>query len=127
MASEFHRLLDPQAISDSKTQDREQWFDAGAYKQLNVELYLLATGVTSPASQSFKLTVQHAAVPEDDAFVDLKDQAGTAVEVEMVDGASVGNTYHQVEGFLRYIRWIAKTANTVTSAPVAGIDLVGKE
>lgn len=130
MASEFHRLLEAQQIKSTSAQDREQWYDAGAYKQLNVEVLLPAVGsVTGGTTPSFVIGLEHASTPEDAAFVALQDKDGNNVEVDLLTG-SPGNGYFQVEGFLRYIRWVAKldlSGGTMDATPVAGVDLVAKQ
>ncbi len=122
MANEFRRLLDTQAVSDSKTPDRELVFDAGAFSQLNVQVFLLAPGASSG---TFKLTLQHASVNEENAFIDVKDADGNLVEVDLE--GTVGNSFFHITRFLRYVRWRVKATATPSTAAVVGVDIVAKQ
>lgn len=112
MASQSVRILDAQTLSASKSSPREQVLDLGAYKQLNVHGRILKAGSAGT------LVLQHAAVNEDDAFVDLPDMSW--------DVSSTSNSsFEEASSFLRFVRW--KTDGSVASSPVALIDIVAKE
>lgn len=124
MASQYHRLLDSMPISGTKSQDREQVFDAGAYKQVNVEFIFMAAGTLTSGS-TLTLTLQHASANEDGLFMDVKDVDGNTVQINLL--GTPDNSYHQVEGFLRYLRWDIGGDGVVNAQPIAGMDLVAKE
>lgn len=112
MAAQSVRLLDAQTLSASKASPTEQIVDLGAYTQLNVQCRILKAGSAGT------LVLQHAAVNEDEAFVDIPDMTWTL--------SSTSNSSVEVAtAFLRYVRW--KTDGSVASSPVALIDIVAKE
>ncbi len=125
MASEYRRLLDVVTISGAKSQESNMVMDAGAYRQLNVQFIVLAKGAET--SNDFKLTLQHASVNEEDAFIDVKDVDGNTVQVDIANTGSTGNFYFHVEGYLRYLRWTVTDGGSVTTAAIAGVDVVVKE
>ena len=126
MASEYRRLLDTQSVSGAKSQEREQIFDAGAYTELNVVFYVLKLGTDSTTALDIKL--QHAAINEEEAFTDLKDDAGNAVALDIeATGGSLGNKFFYIRRYLRYVRWVVTAGGTVTDAAVVGCDIMAKE
>ena len=125
MASEYRRLLDIQPLSTVEAQDRDLVFDAGAFKQLNVQFMLLTNGNMSSGT-NFLLTLQHAAVNEDGQLMDLKDDAGTVIQINLKSGTTAPS-FQTCSSFLRYIRWNVTAEDTITVKSIASIDLVAKE
>ena len=73
-----------------------------------------------------RLDFQHAAVNEDGQFMDLKDDAGTAIQINLKSGTTAPS-FQTCSSFLRYIRWNVTAEDTITVKSIAGIDLVAKE
>lgn len=117
MASQAIRLMDVSTLSASKEQMREQVADLGAFKELNVQVRVLKIGTGTDANAT--LTLEHASVNEDEAFLPLSSASWR------VDSTASANSYLQITGFLRYVRWA--TGSMVAGSPVAVIDLVAKE
>lgn len=110
MAGESVRLLDPQVLSAGDTMNPERVYDGGGYKNLEIHTRILKAG------SGGNIKLQHAAVNEPGAFIDL----ATAT------WAANGNgSYVSISNFLRYVRWICDGA--VAGGPIAVIDLVAKE
>lgn len=110
MASETVRLLDPQVLSANDVMPVERVFDGGSYRVLEIHTRILKQGSAG------NLKLQHAAVNEPGAFIDL---AG-ASWVTTGQGS-----YVTVTSFLRFVRWVCDGA--VAGGPIAIIDLVAKE
>lgn len=110
MSNQYHRLLDARELQANLVQDRETVFDAGGYGHLELQIRVLAAG------SGGKIKIQHAAVNEAEAFVDLDT-------IEQALG-SVANTALSANNFLRYVRWI--TDSGVGGNPVALVDLICK-
>lgn len=110
MASQYHRLLDPRAIVANDVQNIDQAFDAGAYDKLELQCRILKTGGAG------NIKLQHAAVNEEDAYIDL----GSASWLVTGSGGHIS-----ISNFLRYVRWAGD--NSVGGGPVAMIDIIAKE
>lgn len=120
MASQYRRLLDIQPVDADETQALDRVFDAGAYRQLNVQLIRMSNG----AGTTVKIKLQHAAVNEEGMYMDLKDDDGSAVELDL--GSGSGDKFQTVSGFLRFVRW-AKEVEGLTTQGIGGVDIVAKE
>ncbi len=117
MASAYFRLMDTTTLSSNTEQPLFRAQDVGNYTQLN----LLLRVPKGSGNVGFKLKVEHAPVLEEGAFVDLVDVNGN--NVEAILNAS-GNTYFEVRGFMRYIRW--STFGWTSGDAVGLIDNVAK-
>ncbi len=106
MAAQSHRLLDAFVLQTNLFQPRLDWFDAGAYNQLNIHCRVVTSGTGT-------LKVQHSATTDEPGFLDLPT----------VDLSTEGN-FTTVNGFLRYVRWV--TTGSFSGSPAAVIDLVAK-
>lgn len=111
MASMYQRILDPRALTPNDTTQREEVLDAGAYNTLQAQMRVLSAGSAG------NLKLQHAAVNEPDAFIDI---GGASVSL-----ASTSNSLVTVTNFLRFIRWFSDSATA--GSPIALIDVVAKE
>lgn len=111
MASLYHRFLPYQTVSASQTMTRDEVFDAGAYRVLEVQCRVVVAG----GGGSIKL--QHAAVNEPDAFMDV---SGGSWNLN-----ATSKNYYSVTGFLRYLRWV--TDGSVSGSPAVLIDIIAKE
>lgn len=117
MSSQALTLLDAATFSDSATMDRADWVDLGAYKELSIEFQLLKSGTVS--SGAFSLIIEHAAIPQDDAF--LAVTGGTLP----LTGTAQPSFVH-VTGFLRYVRWRVSGPDVSESAVVA-VHIIAKD
>ncbi len=95
------------------TQSLRDAYDAGAFKQLEVQVRVLKKD-TNPTPGNLKL--QHAAVNEEDAYVDITNATWSL-------GGAGGFT--PIPDFLRFIRWV--TDNNVQGDPIVIVDIVAKE
>ncbi len=120
MSSLYHRVLEPTVITTGYKTPKEDVLDAGAFTRGELQFRRLKDG-TSAATY---LRVQHAAVNEDDAFIDAKDPSGADLQV-VLDNSAAGNKHMWCENFLRFIRLVA--VGTVTGSPVVLADSVWKE
>ena len=110
MASETWRLLGPRVLSADDVQTLDLAFDAGAYSTLEIHVRILKSGSAG------NLKLQHAAVNEEDAYIDL----GTASWAVTGSGGHIS-----ISNFLRYVRWVCD--GSVAGNPVIMIDIVAKE
>jgi hypothetical protein len=109
MASQYYRLLDAKVLGGADQSPREEVFDAGAFKTLQVQLQVLKQG----SNGNIKLT--QAATLESDEWVDLGD---------LVTLSSTTNTLITHSNFLRYVRY---EYWAVAGMPIATIDIIAKE
>ena len=109
--AEYHRLLEPNLLAASENSERDRVYDAGAYPRLYAQVRVVAPGSAGT------IALQHAAVKEADAWLDL---SGTSVNLN-----ALSNNYIEISGFLRYIRWT--TDGAVAGSPKGIIDTVAKE
>lgn len=109
MVATYIRLLDPRVLGAGDTQDSKDAFDGGGYSKLELQCRILKSG----SAGSIKL--QHAAVNEEDAYIDL----GSASWVATGSGGHIS-----ISNFLRFIRWAAD--GSVAGNPVVMIDLIAK-
>ncbi len=107
--SEYFRLLDPLALVANQTQDRDQVIDVGSYTEMQVNFRVLKAGSAG------NLQLQHAAVNEEDAWLDLGSPNSLSGTTNVVISIST---------FLRYVRWT--TDGAVAGAPVALVDIIAK-
>ena len=110
MASETWRLLDPRVHGADDVQTLDLAFGGGAYSKLEIHVRILKSGSAG------NIKLQHAAVNEEDAYIDL----GTATWAVTGTGSHIS-----VSSFLRYIRWVCD--GSVAGTPVIMIDIVAKE
>lgn len=110
MASQYHRLLDTRAIGADEVQNLNEVFDAGAFSKLELQCRILKTGGAG------NIKLQHAAVNEEDAYIDL----GSASWLATGTGGHIS-----IANFLRYVRWVGDSS--IAGAPVVMIDIVAKE
>ena len=110
MASETWRLLDPRVLGADDVQTLDLAFDGGAFSKLEIHVRILKSGSAG------NIKLQHAAVNEEDAYIDL----GTATWAVTGTGSHIS-----VSSFLRYIRWVCD--GSVAGTPVIMIDIVAKE
>lgn len=110
MASEYRRLLDPGTAKPDVFQELREAWEAGAFRVLEVHVRVLKAGTGG------NIILQHAAVNEDDAYLDL---AGSTT---VLTGSGA---YFTISSFLRFIRW--RTDGGVAGSPVVMIDIIAKE
>ena len=111
MASQYHRLIDSVMLKPNMTQSLRDAYDAGAFKQLEVQVRVLKSGTGTG-----NLKLQHAAVNEEDAYVDI---TGATWSLSGAGG------FTPIPDFLRFIRWV--TDNNVQGDPIVIVDIVAKE
>ncbi len=110
MASQYYRLLDAIALGTNDKSDREDIFDAGAYKNLEVQARVIKAGAAG------SIQLEHSAVKESGSWLAL----GSAISLTATSNALISHS-----NFLRYVRWVV--VGTVTDAPVAVLDVIAKE
>ena len=110
MASEYRRLLDPSTAKATVFQELREAWDAGAYRVLEVHVRVLKAGTGG------NIILQHAAVNEEDAYLDLAN-ASTALNGQ--------GAYLTISNFLRFIRW--RTDGAVAGSPVVMIEIIAKQ
>ncbi len=120
MSSLAQRLLDPTVVTTGFKTAKEDVLDVGAYAKGELQFRRLKDGT----SATTYLRLQHAAVNEEDAFMDAKDPAGANVEI-VLDNAAASVKHVSCANFLRYVRLVA--IGTVTGGPVVLVDSVWKE
>ena len=116
MAGRYFELMPVQEVDAGFKQSCEEAIDVGAFKELNVAYQLAkqATGGTSPV-----LVLQHAAVNEEWAYVDIDNTTDLALDgTEEVSAVSV-------TGFLRWVRM--SSGGSFGTAAQAGVRVVAKE
>ena len=114
MAGAYHRLTPQQTLVANQTQPASEVYDAGAFNHLQLQGRVLKAGTAG------KLKLQHAAVNEPDAFIDV-----SGAEWDLDQAGPSGNVFITVDDFLRYLRWI--TDANVLGSPIALLDLIAKE
>lgn len=108
----YHRLLQYQTLTSSLSPTLAESFDAGAYTRLEVQARILVGG-----GGAGTVKLQHAAVNEPDAFIDIASASWTL--------NTATNNYLSVTGFLRYIRWLASSG--IAGSPAVVIDIIAKD
>lgn len=119
MASQTARLLDGRILAANLIAGREAVLDLGAYSYIHAMFRVLRKGTATNANTVVRL--QHAAVMEEDAWVDLPN---SSVVVDSTASGSV--VYIVVSSFSRYVRWSTGTGD-FAGGPIVVIDIVAKE
>lgn len=100
-------LKEGTVISDEKG----EVVDLGAFSKIHFQVRVK---VAANASQT--LQIQHAAVNEDAAFLDI----GTALDI-----ATAGTDEVQMDNFLRYVRYLA--SGSISTQPTLSLYVIAKE
>lgn len=113
MGLSHRRTLQSASVGTDGSPDPSAAQDFGEYLELHVVLTVVQAGEGEGAT----LSVKHAPVNEEDAYLDFE----TPVEVDLTQ---VGTTWFQVASFTRWVCWFI--SGTVTSDAVVTLDLVAK-
>lgn len=111
MASQWKRLLDGATVTANWKQPKEDAFDAGAYRVLELQCRVVKPGTAG------SILLEHAAVNDEAAFVALTGISWLA------DGST--GSFKAVNDFLRYVRVAGD--NAVAGSPAVILDLIAKE
>lgn len=113
----YQRMQDLRSVDESTAQRVEDAIDMSQYPQVSVQVRVpVAFGGTTA-----NLYLQHAAVAEEDAFVDVTLDSGISL---MAAGTFV--RYNTLPNLLRFVRWRVEITGTGTPAQFL-IDLVARE
>lgn len=114
MAGQYVRLMDAGTINPGPQQTHDA-VDLGAYRQAIFHLRLLKAGSGTGGGQ---VVVQHAAVNEEGAYVDIPGISW------IVDSNGTGGVLEST-AFMRFVR--VAGVGSIAGDPVALLDVVAKE
>ena len=106
----YYRLQDLTTVSANGAQRLEEAIDVGGYRTL------IAQCRKPVAASAGTLKLQHAAVPEEAAFVDVSSPTFNL--------ASAGNDVQVFNDLLRYVRW---SVSGLTGTSQFLVDIVARE
>ena len=109
----YFRLQELKSVNAIGAQRLEEAIEIGAYRTLVCQVR-----IPVPAGTSGTLRLQHAAVLEEDAFVDVSSPT--------FDLAVAGSSVEVFSDLLRYVRWKVTAISTTNPAQFL-IDIIARE
>jgi hypothetical protein len=113
----YFRLQDLKSVSASETQRIEDAVDISNLRTVIAQLRRVVACSATTGSATLKL--QHAAVLEEDSFMDV---SGISLDL-----TATGTTCHVAHDLMRYLRWVTEFSGTVTGSAQFMIDINGRE